>query len=212
MDAALLKLTSFPAGIKKNIQKMLLVEQTLKWSLLMAGWMAGTLVVGSAIFVAAIRILSGQTWTILDAVADLVSFWDWNDGLGYLWLSVPQAAAAAVGLLLPRRHARSRWSLALVATASAAVAQYMNARVALSSVATNPGRIAYSILAGGGSVLGIGAELFVLISLLFGGPDCHREKVPPMLLTRCTASIKCRLSAVVSTSTVVRKENGFSIT
>ncbi|TVT99600.1 hypothetical protein EJB05_55030 [Eragrostis curvula] len=171
MDAALLKLTSFPAGIKKNIQKMLLVEQTLKWSLLMAGWMAGTLVVGSAIFVAAIRILSGQTWTILDAVADLVSFWDWNDGLGYLWLSVPQAAAAAVGLLLPRRHARSRWSLALVATASAAVAQYMNARVALSSVATNPGRIAYSILAGGGSVLGIGAELFVLISLLFGGPE-----------------------------------------
>ncbi|TVT99601.1 hypothetical protein EJB05_55031, partial [Eragrostis curvula] len=161
-------------AIKKNTPRfplLLSVDQVLKWALIAAGWMAVTLGIGSAVFVAIIRILSGKlTWTILGA--DLVSLWDWNDGLGYLWLSVPQAAAAAVGLLLlHRRRARSGWCLALVAVVSATVAHYMNARVVHDSIAANPRGIAYTILAGGGNVITLGADLLGLISLLIGGPE-----------------------------------------
>ncbi|TVU27023.1 hypothetical protein EJB05_29601, partial [Eragrostis curvula] len=90
-------------------------------------------------------------------------------GYGFLWLNVPQGAAATVGLLLPRRHARSRWFLALVAVVSATVAHYMMGRLALIVIAANPGDI--RILGGGGVVVHLAGDLLGLISLLVKGPE-----------------------------------------
>ncbi|TVU27037.1 hypothetical protein EJB05_29615, partial [Eragrostis curvula] len=58
-------------AIKKNTPRfplLLSVDQVLKWALIAAGWMAVTLGIGSAVFVAIIRILSGKL-VILESLA-----------------------------------------------------------------------------------------------------------------------------------------------
>ncbi|TVU27029.1 hypothetical protein EJB05_29607 [Eragrostis curvula] len=91
--------------------------------------------------------------------------------VGFLWFTVPQAAAATVGLLLSRRRARSRWSLAFVAVVSAAVAHYMQSRSVLVSITADPGDILYMILAGGGAVVFVAGDLLSILSLLIGGTE-----------------------------------------
>ncbi|TVU50820.1 hypothetical protein EJB05_02211 [Eragrostis curvula] len=164
---------------KSRFQKLLpSVQAVLGWALLAAGCVAVTLGFSIVMAFADIHIsstTSSQTSTILQ-VPDLTpaqevevdSFAD-----GFLWLTVPQAAAATVGLLLPRRRAGIRWTLALVAVVSATVAHYMNARMALVFIAANPGVVAYTIYAI--DLLGLGLALCIdllgLISLLIGGRD-----------------------------------------
>ncbi|TVT99599.1 hypothetical protein EJB05_55029 [Eragrostis curvula] len=173
MDAALLQVDCSTA-IKKNTPRfpmLLSVDQVLKWAFLAASLMVVVLLAGSVIFVAVIHIINSLQLTSTIVDADLVFFWDWNDGVGYLWLSVPMAAAAAVGLLLPRRRARGRWVLALVAIVFATVAHYMNGRGVPDFIAAHPDGIAYTILAGGGSLISLGADLLGIISLFIGGPE-----------------------------------------
>lgn len=87
-------------------------------------------------------------------------------------LTVPQAAAATVGLLLPRqRHRRNRRYLAMVALAFAAVAHYMHARTVLVFVSANPGATVHHILSGGGAVVFIAADLLSFLSLLVGAHE-----------------------------------------
>ncbi|TVU21542.1 hypothetical protein EJB05_31183 [Eragrostis curvula] len=90
---------------------------------------------------------------------------------GFLWITMPQAAAAVVGLLLPHRCARSRWYLAFLAIVSATVSHYMVARGSFVFIAANPGDIAYDILTGGGSVYLLTADLLAILSLLVGGAE-----------------------------------------
>lgn len=92
----------------------------------------------------------------------------WN---AYLWSSVPEGVAAMVGLLLPRRHAIGRWSLALIAIVSATVAHYFNAWTVFTYVAGAPGAIGYNILVGGAAIVYLLLDLLGLISLLVGGPE-----------------------------------------
>ncbi|TVT99604.1 hypothetical protein EJB05_29614 [Eragrostis curvula] len=175
MGAALLPVTT-STGVKKNKSRfwmLLPVQEVLEWAFFTACWVAVTLGITAAIVFAGrsgtpIHIPSTLQPPDLTPVqeAEVESF-----GLGFLWLSVPQAAASAVGLLLPRRHARGRWYLALAAIVSATGVHYMSTRISLFLIAANPGNIGFDILAGGGNVLGLGFDLLGLISLLIGGPE-----------------------------------------
>lgn len=86
-------------------------------------------------------------------------------GMGFEWLTVPQAAAAMVGLLLPRRHTRTRCSLAFLATVSTIAAHCMFIRVAVVMVASNP-----TVLACVDTIALLAGDLLSILSLLIRGP------------------------------------------
>ncbi|KAK3131620.1 hypothetical protein QOZ80_6AG0508940 [Eleusine coracana subsp. coracana] len=168
--AALLPVTSKKSKQSRRSPMLLSVEEVLKWALQAAGYVVVSMAVTASIFLANFPISCSQMSKIFQcsnltpAQAASVDFF----GKGFLWFTVPQAVAATVGLLLPRRRARSRWCLALATLASVIAAHYMVARVALIFIVANPGDIVYTILAGGGSVVFLANDLFHFLSLLVG--------------------------------------------
>ncbi|TVU27034.1 hypothetical protein EJB05_29612 [Eragrostis curvula] len=187
MDTALLLPVSSSTGIKKKsksrFRMVLSVQEVLKWAILAAVLVVVSMGISAAIFLVEIPIPSpsGQTQTTATILQlqppELTPAQDLeveSFGEGFLWLTVLQAAAATVGLLLPRCRVRSRWWLALVAIVSATVAHYMESRLVLVFIAANPGDIAYAIVSGVGAVLALGIDLLGLISLLIGGRESIR--------------------------------------
>ncbi|TVU21558.1 hypothetical protein EJB05_31202 [Eragrostis curvula] len=99
--------------------------------------------------------------------ADVDFLWE-----AYLWSTLPEGVAATVGLLLPRRYARGRWSLAFLAIVSVTVAHCMNARAVSVYIAADTGGISWgTILLGCAAVVYLVLDLLGLLSLLIGGPE-----------------------------------------
>ncbi|TVU21555.1 hypothetical protein EJB05_31199 [Eragrostis curvula] len=150
------------------------VKEVFKWALVTASFVAVAFGVTAAVAIANIPVpCSLQTSKILQC-PDLTPAQDVaveSYGEGFLWLTVPQATAATVGLLLPRRHARSRWSLAFLAIVSATVAHCTFGRMIHIFVAANPGDVGFKILAGFGMTAFLGGDLLSLLSLVIGGPE-----------------------------------------
>ncbi|TVU33917.1 hypothetical protein EJB05_15733, partial [Eragrostis curvula] len=118
--------------------------------------------------------------------ADVDFFWE-----AYMWSTLPETVAATVGLLLPRRYARGRWSLAIV---SATVAHCLNARTVSVFIAAKQGDIWYRILVGGAAVVYLVLDLLGLPSLLIGGLekiekiDSKSAQPEKILLAACEPS------------------------
>ncbi|TVU11430.1 hypothetical protein EJB05_45016 [Eragrostis curvula] len=163
-------------GIKKNKFQLpsLSIQVVLVWALMTASSVAAAAVVAFAINVANIP-CSPNSW-ILSCDDHLTAAQEAELGFfenGFAWLAVPQAAAATAGLLLPRRRARSRWSLAFLALVAASVAHYMYARFLLVYLDAKPGP-------GGDfffisdvvcSVIFIVGDLLSFVSLFTGGVE-----------------------------------------
>ncbi|KAL6606355.1 hypothetical protein ACP70R_042008 [Stipagrostis hirtigluma subsp. patula] len=90
---------------------------------------------------------------------------------GMLWCTGPQAAAAALALLLPAHRRRSRRALTFVALTLAAAGHFMHARLVGLLLAVAPGAIflvAVGIVEVFAAVMG---DLLGFLALLFGGDD-----------------------------------------
>ncbi|TVU33126.1 hypothetical protein EJB05_24911 [Eragrostis curvula] len=168
-------------SFKKNKPRMplLSVQEVLGWALLAAGCVAATVVITAAVVSVVefanlpIPCSESPSWWMVQCPTltpaqdvEVESF-----GEGYLWFTLPQAAAAAVGLLLPRRLAKIRWYLAFFAIVSAAAAHYMQCRTVLVFIAANPEDIFFRILGGGGAVFFVAGDLISILSLLIGGTE-----------------------------------------
>ncbi|TVU50816.1 hypothetical protein EJB05_02207 [Eragrostis curvula] len=147
---------------------LLSVQGVLQWAFLLASCLA------AAILFSYIPIPCSKTAWIFQCpettpAQDAESFGD----SGHRWLTVPQAAAATVGLLLPRRRAQSRYFLAFLAVVSATAAHCMEARMILIFIAAgvNPGDIGLIIMCGAAVVVYLAGDLLGLISLLIRGPE-----------------------------------------
>ncbi|TVU50817.1 hypothetical protein EJB05_02208 [Eragrostis curvula] len=167
-----LPVTSFKKNKFRFQMPLLKVQAVLAWALITAFSLAVTWCFLSAIEFANVPIpcspiLQPQPLDLTPAQeVEVVSFWE-----GYQWFTVPQAATATVGLLLPRHRAGSRWTLAFVAIVSAAVAHYMQSRSVLVFIAADPEDISFIIMAGGCAVLFVGGDLLSILSLLIGGTE-----------------------------------------
>ncbi|TVU27027.1 hypothetical protein EJB05_29605 [Eragrostis curvula] len=152
---------------KKEAAVLMSVKGILEWAFFLASTVA-VVTVGILVFAnTPISCSHNQCPNLTPAQGAKVDRY----GYGSLWLTVPQGAAATVGLLLPRRHARSRWSLALFAVVSATVAHYMMGRMALIFIGAKSAGITFIILGGGGVVVYLAGDLLGLISLLVKGPE-----------------------------------------
>ncbi|KAK3128193.1 hypothetical protein QOZ80_6BG0458260 [Eleusine coracana subsp. coracana] len=156
---------------------LLSVEVVLGWALL------GALAVALALGVSAVMLFANIPIPCRDSQSskffqcpDLTPAQDAETVFfleGYLLFTVPEAVAATAGLLLPRGHARVRWSLAFLAIVSTTFAHYMNARSVLIFIAANPGDIGYRILVGGFSVVYLVVDLLGVLSLVIGGAEAE---------------------------------------